>query len=220
MEVDNASSAARRQRERRLRQFLRYERPTVVMAPAEKLHHTSRGQKIARARKEENEMTFAMGQSCSRRVFPVTPEAGGRIAARGQEHIVGFSPFVQIFDVPVPQMGDRSAQDLSRESRSDLWTGVVRRGRNSWWKCRLLCLLPLQQQSAEQNVDIPVPGTRGDHGGLQGFLPEQSSFPSVGQIVDIPGPGGGLQEFFPVQGSAASSEVLPEEPIQGFRSCS
>ena len=27
----------------------------------------------------------------------------------------------------------------------------------------------LQQQSAEQNVDIPVPGTRGEHGGLQGF---------------------------------------------------
>ena len=37
----------------------------------------------------------------------------------------------------------------------------------------------LQQQSAEQNVDIPVPGTRGDHGGLQGFHPRQSSTASV-----------------------------------------
>ena len=50
MEVDSAPGAARRMRERRLRQFLRHERLTVAMALAEKLHHTSRGQMIARAR--------------------------------------------------------------------------------------------------------------------------------------------------------------------------
>ena len=30
----------------------------------------------------------------------------------------------------------------------------------------------LQQQTVEQTIDIPVPRTRGDHGGLQDFLPD------------------------------------------------
>ena len=36
----------------------------------------------------------------------------------------------------------------------------------------VVSLSSLQQQSAEQIIDIPVPGTRGDRGGLQGFLPD------------------------------------------------
>ena len=72
MEVGSAAGATRRRRERRLRQFLRHERPTVAMALAEKLHNTSRGQRIARARGEENELHFAMGQMTppSRRPTP------------------------------------------------------------------------------------------------------------------------------------------------------
>ena len=88
---------------------------------------------------------------------------------------------------------------LWTESRSVLWTGVVRRRRSSWWKCRP-CLFPLsssslpsrsltfqlrvvvgtvvevfkvsslQQQSAEQIVDIPVRNR-----GLQGFRLRQVS---------------------------------------------
>ena len=50
----------------------------------------------------------------------------------------------------------------------------------------------LQQHSAEQIVDIQVPGTLGDHGGLQGFHPRQG-WRSVEQLVDILVPGGGLQ---------------------------
>ena len=46
--VDSAS-AARRRRERRLRQFLRHERLSVAMALSEKKHHTSRGQRMDRA---------------------------------------------------------------------------------------------------------------------------------------------------------------------------
>ena len=59
------------------------------MALAEKLHHTSRRQKIARARREENEMNFAMGQmtpppkAAAAEYFPMTPEAGGELAAAG-----------------------------------------------------------------------------------------------------------------------------------------
>ena len=51
MDVDSAS-AARRRRERRLHSWLRHERMTVAMALAEKLHHTSRGQRFARAGEE------------------------------------------------------------------------------------------------------------------------------------------------------------------------
>ena len=71
----------------------------------------------------------------------------------------------------------------------------------------------------EHNVDIPVPGGCGSFGcgGLQGFLPEQSSLqPSVEQNAGIPVLGGGLQIFLPV--STASSSALLEEPFQeGFR---
>ena len=91
MEVDSAPSAAPRRRERRLRQFLRRERPTVAVALAEKLHHTSRGQKIARATEEENELNIAMGQTtpppraAAAEYCPLTPgaEAGGVLAAGG-----------------------------------------------------------------------------------------------------------------------------------------
>ena len=42
-------SAAQRLRERRLRSMLRHERMSVAMALAEKLQHSSRGQRMARA---------------------------------------------------------------------------------------------------------------------------------------------------------------------------
>ena len=99
MDVASAPSAARRRREGRLRQFLRHEGPTVAMALAEKLHHTSRGQKIARARREENEMNFATGQTtppprAAAAVYhPLTlgAEAGGVLAAGGRP-----SPLIEV----------------------------------------------------------------------------------------------------------------------------
>ena len=72
----------------------------------------------------------------------------------------------------------------------------------------------LQHLTAEQIVDIPVPGGDGGggRGGLQGSLPRQNSAAlHVEQTVDIPVPGragegerGGLQGFAG-QGSTASS---------------
>ena len=58
MNVDSAPSAARRRRERRLRQFLRHERLTVAMVLSEKKHHTSRGQNKDRTTGEENKMNY------------------------------------------------------------------------------------------------------------------------------------------------------------------
>ena len=59
MDVDSAPGAAMRRRQRRLRQFLRHERLSVAMALAEKLHHTFRGQRFARAGEEGHEEHFA-----------------------------------------------------------------------------------------------------------------------------------------------------------------
>ena len=48
MRSSDEHGAARRRRERRLRQFLRHERLTVAMVLSEKKHHTSRGQRTDR----------------------------------------------------------------------------------------------------------------------------------------------------------------------------
>ena len=65
-------------------------------------------------------------------------------------------------------------------------------------------------------MDIPVLGTRGDHGGLQGFHPRQGSLQrTVEQIVYILVVGG-PQDFLPDPGSAAPSAVSRDELGQGF----
>ena len=69
MDVDSALTAAMRRRQRRLRQFLRHERLSVAMALAEKLHHTSRGQRFARAGEEGREEHDAL-----RRQRPPPPQ--------------------------------------------------------------------------------------------------------------------------------------------------
>ena len=61
-------SAAARRRQRRLRQFLRHERLSVAIALAESQHHTSRGQKMARAGEEGHEEHNAL-----RRQKPLLP---------------------------------------------------------------------------------------------------------------------------------------------------
>ena len=69
-----------RRRQRRLRQFLRHERLSVAMALAEKLQHTSRGQRFARAGEEGREEHDALrrqrpsrsSSSCTRK-SPAVP---------------------------------------------------------------------------------------------------------------------------------------------------
>ena len=82
----------------------------------------------------------------------------------------------------------------------------------------------LQQLTAEQIVDIPVPGGDGGggRGGLQSSLPRQNSAAvHVEQTVDIPVPGraggggrGGLQSSLPRQNSAAREQTV-DIPVPG-----
>ena len=119
----NETGAARR----RHRQFLRHERLGVAMALAEYNHHSApRRPTMARARGEESEMNNATGQKTpppraastvyftldddedvfAARPTPlveVRPQLG--VLRHTVAHIVDFSPFVQILDDPVPQMG-------------------------------------------------------------------------------------------------------------------
>ena len=69
----------------------------------------------------------------------------------------------------------------------------------------------LEQQTAKEIIDIPLPRTRGCHGDLQNFLPGQGSLQrTVDQIVNIPA-GGGLQGFLLDPGSAGPSAASCEE---------
>ena len=56
--ADGGTGSARRRRERRLRSMLRHERMTVAMALAEKLHHSSRRQRMARTGEEDLELHY------------------------------------------------------------------------------------------------------------------------------------------------------------------
>ena len=68
------TGSARRRRERRLRAYLRHERMTVAMALAEKLDHSSRGQRMARAGEEDLELHY----TAEFRTHP-PPQAAGTV---------------------------------------------------------------------------------------------------------------------------------------------
>ena len=80
----------------------------------------------------------------------------------------------------------------------------------------IISFVSLQQQTAEQIVDIPVSGRGGELGGFQGLHRGQSSTAFFEQIAESPVPSGSLHDFQPVQGSAASSSVFPGHASEGF----
>ena len=84
-----------RRRQRRLRSWLRHERMTVAMTLAEKLHHTSRGQKLAMVGEEVvHDADDAPGG-------PKTPHPGVRLGSLAE---------------PAPQRSDRSLRRSSGET--------------------------------------------------------------------------------------------------------
>ena len=120
------SGAAQRRRQRRLRSWLRHERMTVAMALAERTHHSSRGQTIARAGVWGHEQNFTAtirdpptpqpelfelsfeeepGGARPDRLSEVRPQA--RDLRRTVDQFVGAVPGFPALDVPVPQMVDQ-----------------------------------------------------------------------------------------------------------------
>ena len=120
-------------RERRLRSMLRHERMTVAMALAEKLHHSSRGQKMARGRGGRSRDAlhghvpdaspspggrhpvlndlFAAGGSRPDRLTEVRPQE------RVQRHTVEQIILAPMLDVPVPLMEEQLLGRCLRATR-------------------------------------------------------------------------------------------------------
>ena len=138
------------------------------------------------------------------------------------------APVAPILDAPVPQMVDQIADvlkfcdisvpeqviDVPKISQDSIPRRTVLR--DAQLVEQLVQVPTVVSPSfflllAEENVDIPVPGARGflDHGGLPGFLPEESPTAqhSFEQNIDTPvrgaRGGGGLQGFFPRTGPPA-----------------
>ena len=209
------TGSARRRRERRLRAYLRYARMTVEMALAECQHHSAQRQKKARAREEEREMhhTAAFRTTVpppEPELFDLFEEPGGvwpnlllepqgpqeRLLQHTVEHAGAIRPFVQNFDVPVPQMVEQLPnivqffaalsplpEQVVEVPKILLHDGPTRRFCRDPQLAEQLVEVPTiisfssLQRTVEQNVDIPVVGGSGAGGGLSGFLPGQNSVP-------------------------------------------
>ena len=135
-----------------------------------------------------------------------------RVQRHTVDHIVDVSTFVQILGVTVPHKGNQLVEfmknldattpeefivvpKISQDRIQQRFVERRRPQRAEQLEVPTVVSYSSLQQSAEQNVDMPVPGTRGDHGGFQGFLTRQSSLQrAVEQVVDIP-VGGGPQDF-------------------------
>ena len=207
--VDIAAGAARGRGA-----WLRHERMTVAMAPAERTHHSSRGQTINRAGVGRREMNYTATPQPE--LFSLEEEPGGvrpdwlfavsgpqaRVQRRTVQQIVDFALWPTLDD-PAPQMVDQLVDVLKQfdfqvpdaaggtagGSADDhfLFVGL--------WSRRL--------------AFIPVVGGSGAGGGLSGFLPEHYYSMTAELIVDNPVRrpvgAGDLQGFPSGQGSTAFS---------------
>ena len=200
--------AAQRRRERRLRSWYRHEQQTVRMALATYTHHSAQRQKKAMAREEDGELDNALGRrllpagrqarctsvwtttgvcfaALSTPLVEVRPQPG--VLRHTAAHIVDIVPYVQILDVPVPQLGDQVVDLLRRPGRAEQLVEVP----------TIASFSSLQQRTSKQTIDIPVHHGRGNRGGgegeggLQGLRPGQKSTALGGAVhVDIPVPHG------------------------------
>ena len=238
--------AAWRRRQRRLRSMLRHERMTVRMELAAALHHSwggglethegLRAQKTASTGPAEYfELSSDDGRPAGgeRPAALLEPRPQGKV----ERHTgVGYELVLRL-DVPVPQMGEQLpdvvqffATQLPVVAEPVIEVPKIlpqviprRRRRRRTQLAEQLVEVPtvvsyssLQQLTAEQIVNIPVPGGDGGggRGGLQGSLPRLNSAAlHVEQTVDIPVPGRvggggrGLQGFAGQSSTASSSHV-------------
>ena len=217
--ADGGTGSARRRRERQLRSMLRHERMSVAMALAEKLRHTSRGQRMARAGEDGHEEHDA-----SRRQRPgggrpeafVEPRPQERVQRHTVEHItdlVRVAPMVQILDAPVPQTGEQLPDILSFfDALMPVPEQVIEVPKI------LLDDVPMRAavrdtQLVEQLVEVPTnPGYA-----LAVVASKLCSRREIRHMLQGRGEGGargGLQGSLPVQNSAAVVEHIVEIPAR------
>ena len=192
--------AARRRRERRLRQWPRHEKLSVQMALSEYKHHSSRGQRKDRAGGEVRVVPH------SGVLEAPLPQGGSRPPCLGvprgphvglERHVVEdlgeLAPLVQILDAPVPQTVEqlveffkdidvevpaqvievpKISQDIIPQRSVDLVPQLVEQLVEV---PTVLTPTRIALRIAEQIVNTPVPHGFGGKRRLQGFLPEQSS---------------------------------------------
>ena len=239
--VAHAAGAAKRRRERRLRQFLRHERLTVAMLLAETQHHAApRGQNKATSGGKARDVLHGQVPGAplpqgSRP--PCLGEPRGpqeRIQQRTMEQLADVVPMVQILDIPVPQMVEQLPDVLrffdtlqpvpeqAIEVPKILLDDVpVRTPVRDTQLLEQLVEVPTilsyssLQRTTEQHVDIPVPRRGGRNAGLQGFLPGQSSKASQLSLERISerlrSRSFLVEDFLPGQGSPSSSHVPPRD---------
>ena len=190
--------------------MLRHERMTVAMALAEFSHHSSRGQRMARAGVWEHEQNYTAKvqkpPTPQPELFSLEEEPGGGLpaplseVAGRQEQVVWYvsedldsvCPFVLILDLPVPQMvGD--VTDTLRILDFPIAEQVIAVPTVSCSPCPSRSLVP-EPQSAEQLVEVPTV-----------LSPTRIALRIAEQIVDTPVPRGRARGSLPGQISTVTS---------------
>ena len=144
---------------------------------------------------------------------------------------------VQVLDAPVPQMGTQVVEFTQKIDALSLVEQVIavpkipldripqRSAVRRPQKAKQLLEVPtvlsfssLQQQTAKQIIDTPVPHRRRrGQGGLQGFSSGQNSTArTVEKNVDIPVPAGGLRDLADPGGSSSSAASRDERAERVF----
>ena len=210
MDAERASGAAKRRRERRLRSWWRHERMTVAAELAVVLHHSrSVGPAVPHVALRGQTPVSSVGRRPGVLEEPVPPVVVDRVQRHYMEDLGTVCPYVQILDLPVPQMVD-NVTDTLRILDHPIAEQVIEVPKINCSPCPSRSVVPMPQsaeqlvevptiisysslfqQTWEQNVDIPT-SVRGVTRSLHGFLPEQySSQRTASQIADIPVPGRG-----------------------------
>ena len=209
-DAGGGTGSARRRRERRLRSMLRHEQQSIAQALATFTHHSSRGQRMARAGVWGHEQNYTAKvrkpPTPQPELFSLEEEPGGGLPAPLPEvagrhgmverHIVEdlgeLAPLVQILDLPVPQLVDHVV-DALRIPERPMAVQVIEVPKILVDVIPARSLVP-EPQTAEQLVEVPTV-----------LSPTRIALQIAEQIVDTPVPRGRGQGFLPEQSSTAIS---------------
>ena len=150
-------SAAQRRRQRRLRSWWRHEQQSIAAALAVSLHHSSRGQRKARARGGgERVALHGQGPEDSSSPAGALQPVRRRALRHTMEQIGDVAPVVPALGVPEPQMVDQPVAMIKPRR----FCGA----RADYRSAQDLLAIPAfprtvlrEPQKAEQLVEVPVP---------------------------------------------------------------